>query len=310
MADTSTSRSLDSDSLDESLVRHLREDGRASIRDLASALGVSRDLVSQRLRLLSERDGLRVVAALDPGFAGHHVLTHAMVEIEGPARPIAGAIADHPSTVFVSMTSGPMPIIFESRHADTPALHALLDQVRSIPGVRRVCVTTYVRIIKGFFVAEERGEIVVDALDTALISELQRDGRMSYTALANTVHLSPSSVRARVKRLIDAGAIRISTITSGRLTRTRLAIGLGITVRGDASAVANALTSAQTVDFAARAHGGFDFVATIVGTSVAELLATIEELRGVPEVGSVESWTHYDIIKESYERSSGRLLVA
>lgn len=303
-------RAVNLDALDAAIIRELREDGRTSIRDLAAALGVSRDLVSQRLRILAERDGLRVVAALDPGFAGHHVLTHSMVEVEGPARPVAAAISDLPAAVLVSLTSGPLPIVFESRHGDTAELHAMLDRVRAFEGVRRVRVTTYVEIIKGFFVAEERGEIVIDPLDAALITELQRDGRMSYSALADTVHLSPSSVRARVKRLIDAGAIRISTITSGKLTRTRLAIGLGIIARGDSSAITRALRASPEVDFAARAHGAFDFVATIIGSSAAELLDTMEELREVPEVDSVESWTHYDIVKESYERATGRALIA
>ena len=310
MTENAGARGIDPDALDEALIRELRADGRTSIRDLAATLGVTRDVVSQRLRILADRDGLRIVAALDPGFAGHHVLTHSMVEVEGPARSVAEAIAALPAAVLVSMTSGPLPIVFESRHADTTELHAMLDRVREIPGVRRVRVTTYEQIITGFFVAEERGEIVLDPLDAALITELQRDGRMSYSALAGTVHLSASSVRARVKRLIDAGAIRISTITSGKLTRTRLAIGLGITARGDSAAIARALKAAPAVDFAARAHGAFDFVGTIIGASAAQLLETIEELRAVPEVGTVESWTHYDIVKESYERATGRALIA
>ncbi|MBK0420582.1 Lrp/AsnC family transcriptional regulator [Leucobacter sp. CSA2] len=303
-----TSGRNDSGSLDESLLRALRDDGRASIKDLAALLGVSRDVVSQRLRLLSERDGLRVVAALDPRFAGHNVLTNSKVEVEGPAAPVARRIAELDSTVFVSLTSGQYPIVFESRDADPAGLHRVLDAVRSIPGVRQVRVTTYVEIIKGFFVADERVEIRLDALDEALIAELQVDGRASYRALADTVHLSPSSARARVHRMIDAGVIRISTITSGMLSQGRLAIGLGIIARGDAAPIVEALRADPAVDLAARSHGSYDFVATIVGNSAKQLLGTIEALRGVPEVGSVESWTHYDIVKESYDRATGGTL--
>ena len=60
------SQDRDSDAIDASLVRALQADGRASINELARTLGVSRDLVSRRLGALVGREGLRVVAALDP----------------------------------------------------------------------------------------------------------------------------------------------------------------------------------------------------------------------------------------------------
>lgn len=299
-------REVDLDELDERLIRELRTDGRASFQDLATRLGISRDLASQRYRTLVERDGLRVVAALDPSYAGHHVLVHAMVEVEGPVAPVAHRIAELPDTVLVSLTSGMHPLVFESRHGSEEQLQDMLERVREITGVRRVRVTTYVGILKGFFVATKRAEVTLDALDTALISQLQRDGRKSFKALADTVHLSPSSVRARVKRLVDAGVIRISTITSGKLSRTRIAVGLGITARGGgSSAIGDALFACENVDFAVRAHGNFDYIGTLFGGTSAQMLAALEELRALPEVGMIETWTHYDIIKESYERASG-----
>ena len=35
---------------------------------------------------------------------------------------------------------------------------------------------------------------------------------------------------------------------------------------------------------------------------------TIEELRALPEVGSLETWAHLDIIKEDYTRTLGRIV--
>ena len=42
-----------------------------------------------------------------------------------------------------------------------------------------------------------------DAQDKAIIAELQRDGRAPYSAIAETVGLSETAVRNRVKRLTD-----------------------------------------------------------------------------------------------------------
>lgn len=47
----------------------------------------------------------------------------------------------------------------------------------------------------------------LDAIDRLILSELQRDGRISNQALAQRVHLSPSACLRRVKALEEAGVI-------------------------------------------------------------------------------------------------------
>lgn len=47
----------------------------------------------------------------------------------------------------------------------------------------------------------------LDAIDRAILDELQRDGRLSNVDLAERVHLSPSACLRRVKALEDAGVI-------------------------------------------------------------------------------------------------------
>ncbi len=47
----------------------------------------------------------------------------------------------------------------------------------------------------------------LDAIDRAILAELQREGRLSNLALAERVHLSPSACLRRVKHLEDAGVI-------------------------------------------------------------------------------------------------------
>ena len=303
-----TSLDRDADALDSSLVRALQTDGRASIHELARTLGVSRDLVSRRLGTLIGQEGLRVVAALDPGFAGLNVLIHGLVGVDGPARPVAERIAELADTVFVSMVSGSSPVVFESRHGDTDELHATLTAIRGIPGVRQLRVSTYDALLKEFITAASVHEARLDRLDHDLIAVLQEDGRASYRTLADTVRLSPSSVRARVRRLLDAGVIRIAAIDTGGLSRNRVAVGVGIALRGPAEPVHRYLVATPAVDLAADAHGAYDAIATIVGNTTGGVLAVIEQLRSLPEVGSLETWAHLDIIKEDYTRTLGRIV--
>lgn len=50
-------------------------------------------------------------------------------------------------------------------------------------------------------------EAKLDAIDRAILAELQREGRMSNLELAQRVHLSPSACLRRVKALEDSGVI-------------------------------------------------------------------------------------------------------
>jgi len=50
-------------------------------------------------------------------------------------------------------------------------------------------------------------EPTLDAIDRAILTELQGEGRLSNLDLARRVHLSPSACLRRVKRLEDEGVI-------------------------------------------------------------------------------------------------------
>jgi DNA-binding Lrp family transcriptional regulator len=50
-------------------------------------------------------------------------------------------------------------------------------------------------------------DVQLDAIDRAILTELQQDGRLSNQDLAARVHLSPSACLRRVKTLEDTGVI-------------------------------------------------------------------------------------------------------
>lgn len=68
----------------------------------------------------------------------------------------------------------------------------------------------------------------LDKVDRALLRRLQQDCRQSHEALGEQLHLSPSAVRRRLKRLREAGVI---TAEVAVLNAPRLGIGVIIGVR-------------------------------------------------------------------------------
>ena len=66
-----------------------------------------------------------------------------------------------------------------------------------------------------------------DGTDRAILRELQEDGRRSFRAIARSVGVSEGTVRARVRRVEDAGALRIlAFVDPSRLGQSVLALML------------------------------------------------------------------------------------
>ena len=61
----------------------------------------------------------------------------------------------------------------------------------------------------------------LDNLDRRLLDELQRDARLSYSALGRRVDLSQPAVAERVRRLEDAGVL---TAYRARIDRARAGV--------------------------------------------------------------------------------------
>ncbi len=56
---------------------------------------------------------------------------------------------------------------------------------------------------------EKNGNIILDDLDFAILSFLQKDGRMSFTVIAQKLKVSIGTVRTRFNKLIEDGTVNI-----------------------------------------------------------------------------------------------------
>lgn len=288
---------------DADLIRALQEDGRASIRSLAARLGQSRAAVAARLKSMLDDRTVRVVAAVDPVFLGQHVLAHVSIRTVGAVEHVAQHLRDMHETVLVSAVGGAHDLVSEVRLGSMEELHDLLATIRAIDGILDINTIIYSTVVKGFFVSEYHGDIALDAIDEALIEQLQTDGRQSFRALGEEVRLSPSAVATRVQRLIDGGVIKISAVEARGLAHRQLSMGVGINLGNDDDAVLEALRDGRGVDFAARTLGRFDVVATLVESSAGALYESLERLRALPGVTRIEAWMHLAVLKEEYART-------
>src|SRR6476620_988630 len=90
---------------------------------------------------------------------------------------------------------------------------------------------------------------LLDEVNKRIIEQLQRDGRMSYAALAKIVGLSEAAVRQRVQRLLDAGVMQIVAVTDPLTLGFSRQVMVGIKVTGDMRPVADAIAAIPEVDY-------------------------------------------------------------
>jgi DNA-binding Lrp family transcriptional regulator len=298
------------DEIDEQLVRALHEDGRASYETLARLVGLARSTTKARVQRLLAEGGLRLVGAIHPAVFGLHQLGHVIIETDGSAGPVAQAVAQLDEVSFVTTTAGRFAVTAELRTADMTAFSRGLARVQAVPGVRSAQAMAYLRIWKDPYFPpgplESPGplaEIELDAADHALLAQLRADGRASFADLAAMTGLSPGATRVRVLRLFEARVVHVGALVRLSPLGRSCTTGFALTFTGEAEPVASEVAGMAEVDCFATGVGWCNAIGTIRVGSLDEVLATLERLRALPGVRTVEAWTHLRAIKEENDRA-------
>ena len=201
---------------------------------------------------------------------------------------------------FLSLTSGPYGLVAEIRSSSPRGIDAAVSELRVLPGVSGIDTLTYVEVMRDVIGPVGDVETNVDATDRALLGELQKDGRASYVDLAATVGLSPAGARRRVVRLIESKVVRVGAVVRHSGQDRQSAMGFGIRLVGDHHDVVAALSAMASVIFVARTLGRFDVLVTVRAFSARQLVELLDTVRALRGVRALESWTHLEVVKESY----------
>ena len=133
----------------------------------------------------------------------------------------------------------------------------------------------------------------LDATSTAIIEQLQQDGRRPYAAIGKAVGLSEAAVRQRVQRLGESGVVQVVAVTDpARLGFARQAM-IGIKAEGDLETLGDALARTPEVDDVVVTAGAFDLLVTVVCVDDEHLLEVLNQrIRTLPGVRTTETFVH------------------
>lgn len=132
----------------------------------------------------------------------------------------------------------------------------------------------------------------LDPIDTRIIGEMRNDARISWRALGDRVHLAPTSVAERVRRLEQQGIItgyevRVDPARVGRTVRAVVDVSL---VPGDgADAFEQRVAARDEVVFAAYVTGSADYKVIVECGGAEGLDAFVRWLRADEVVARTES---------------------
>ena len=136
------------DSTDIRLLERLAADGRSTFAELAGVAEMSHAATRERVLALMAAGVVTVQTIVSPGVLGVRGYAGLMIDVEGPARPVAEQVAAMSDTTMVATVLGHCDVLVEASYRDEAHLAQLLDDVRSIAGVRQVAAFVYLVEVK------------------------------------------------------------------------------------------------------------------------------------------------------------------
>ncbi|MBM3505560.1 MAG: Lrp/AsnC family transcriptional regulator [Alphaproteobacteria bacterium] len=147
----------------------------------------------------------------------------------------------------------------------------------------------------------------LDAVDHALIRELQQDARVSNVALAAKVKLTEGAVRRRIDRLIKSGTLRIVGVGDpARLgLMTHVVIGMRVEM-AQIEALLDRFARMSEFSYVYQTTGRFDIVAVAFFKSNNQLREFLTKRLGkVAGVVEVETFLIMKAAKRSFRWGEG-----
>jgi Lrp/AsnC family transcriptional regulator for asnA, asnC and gidA len=143
--------------------------------------------------------------------------------------------------------------------------------------------------------------VSLDDADRKIVTQLQQNGRSTYTKLGQAAGLSEAAARQRVQRLLDGGVVQIVAVTDPAALGFRVMATIGLHTEGDLMLVADAVAAIPEVDFVVITSGSFDLLIEIVCLDDRHLLTLLnDQIRSIPGVRSTETFIHLRLHKQTY----------
>ncbi|MFM5904392.1 MAG: Lrp/AsnC family transcriptional regulator [Microbacteriaceae bacterium] len=145
----------------------------------------------------------------------------------------------------------------------------------------------------------------LDETAKAIISQLQADGRRSYSDIGKAIGLSEAAVRQRVQKLTESGILQIVAVTDPMQMGFNRQAMIGIRTNGDSRSLVEKLTEMREIDYVVLTAGSFDILVEVVCENDDELIELLHsKIRTLPGVVETETFVYLKLHKQLYNWGS------
>lgn len=141
--------------------------------------------------------------------------------------------------------------------------------------------------------------LILDELDFAILSCLQKDGRMSFTVMAENLKVSIGTIRTRVNKLIEEGTVNII----GRVNAEKVGfhsyahIALFIRPATLIEKVAQKICKMPEVSFLAGTSGDYDLEVDVMCRNNEHLVNFINGISKIAGVHQTKTTLYFKVYK-------------
>ena len=139
----------------------------------------------------------------------------------------------------------------------------------------------------------------LDTLDFAILSYLQKDGRMSFTVIAEKLNVSIGTIRTRFNKLIEEGTINILGRIDPEKVGFRAYAHIAVYVRPASlkDSVANSIAQFSEVSFLAMTSGDYDLEVDVMCRDNEHLVEFVNELSNIEGVNQTKTTIYFKVYK-------------
>ncbi len=301
------------DEADEALVKALGTNPRITGRDIATALGRSEASVSRRIARLLADGVIRFHAFVPPHLLGFHSVVTLYIDTKSDPTTTGRKLAELPYLHFVATVATQNQIVafIVSRTHELATMRIDRD-IASLADVISVRTAPMMHFFTPHPLSgavqppspalkPRRDRVKLDAVDRAMITAAQRDGRITHAALAQAGGLSPAAAADRFQRLLASGMMTIIACTAptrfGRLVTTIFRVR----VRGPIAAAAQEIGRISDAAYVVIAGGEWQVSVEVDLKDEEELTEMKQRIQGLACVEEVHPLPLRAILKDTYD---------
>jgi DNA-binding Lrp family transcriptional regulator len=304
--------------IDQQLIVELQKDPRKQAKVLARQFGLSETTISRRINRLVSSGMIKLTAIINPLTFGYKVMALLLLQVKlSKFKAISDRIMLHDEIKYMALCTGSADIFLRTHFFSGEHLISYINsKLEAIPGILSIDILIELKQIKftygrlwysGPTNPWSKSQNVtfnvmtIDETDRRIINALQKNSRQSNRQLADKLRIDESTVRRRIKFLIETDRVQLTAIPDPhRLGYVHHSVVGVMTEVGKTEEVAKQLASYPEVHHVGLCSGRYPLVIWILAKSNEHFSIFLKEKIGkIPGIIRTESTIHLEYIKRT-----------